>query len=66
MLDMSTEAAQAMAREEGYMVGTSSGAALVGALRVAEDLAEAGQAGVVVTLFPDNAYNYLSEPFWQQ
>jgi cysteine synthase B len=69
-LDISTEAAQAMARrlarEEGYMVGTSSGAALVGALRVAEDLAKSGQAGVVVTLLPDNAYKYLSESYWRQ
>jgi cysteine synthase B len=69
-LDISTEAAQAMARrlarEEGYMVGTSSGAALVGALHVAEELAASGKSGVVVTLFPDSAYKYLSESFWQQ
>ena len=26
--------------------------------------AEAGQAGTLVTLFPDNAYKYLSESFW--
>jgi len=69
-LNISTEAAQEMARrlarEEGYMVGTSSGAALVGALRMAEELAASGQAGVVVTLFPDNAYKYLSESYWRQ
>ncbi len=63
-----TEDAYAMtkrlAREEGYLVGISSAAAMVGALKIAEELAEAGQAGVVVTLFPDNAYKYLSEAFW--
>lgn len=54
-----------LAREEGYLVGISSAAAMIGALQVAEALAEAGQAGVVVTLFPDNAYKYLSEAFWR-
>ena len=69
-LDISTEAAHEMvrrlAREEGYMVGTSSGAALVGALKIAEELAESDQSGVVVTLFADNAYKYLSEAFWRK
>ena len=54
-----------LAREEGYLVGISSAAAMVGALRVAEDLAERDAAGTVVTLFPDNAYKYLSEAFWR-
>jgi cysteine synthase B len=57
--------ARRLAREEGYLVGISSAAAMVGALKVAEELAEAGQPGVVVTLFPDNAYKYLSESFWK-
>lgn len=65
---ISTEAAQAMARrlarEEGYLVGVSAAGAMAGALRVAEGIAERGAAGVVVTLFPDNAYKYLSESFW--
>ena len=68
-IGISTEATHAMARrlarEEGYLVGISSAAAMVGALAVAEELAEAGQPGVIVTLFPDNAYKYLSEGFWQ-
>jgi S-sulfo-L-cysteine synthase (O-acetyl-L-serine-dependent) len=68
-IGISTEATHAMARrlarEEGYLVGISSAAAMVGALQVAEELAEVGQPGVVVTLFPDNAYKYLSEGFWQ-
>ena len=64
-----TEDAHAMAlrlaREEGYLVGISAAAAMVGALRLAEGLAERGEAGTVVTLFPDNAYKYLSEAFWR-
>ncbi|MBN2117833.1 MAG: cysteine synthase family protein [Anaerolineales bacterium] len=46
-----------LAREEGLFVGISSGAAAVAALRVAEEL----EAGVVVTLFPDAGYKYLSD-----
>ncbi len=65
---VTTEQAHAMAkrlaREEGYLVGISAAAAMAGALSVAERLAQHGQAGVVVTLFPDNAYKYLSDPFW--
>ena len=68
-LSVRTEDAHAMAlrlaREEGYLVGISSAAAMVGALRVAEALAERDVAGMVVTLFPDNAYKYLSEAFWR-
>ncbi len=68
-LAVRTEEAHAMAlrlaREEGYLVGISSAAAMIGALRVAEDLAEREQSGTVVTLFPDNAYKYLSEAFWR-
>lgn len=60
-----TEEALAMvrrlAREEGLLVGISSGAALVVALRVAREQTE----GVVVTLFPDGGDKYLSESFWE-
>ncbi|RMG77305.1 MAG: cysteine synthase family protein [Chloroflexi bacterium] len=58
------EMARRLAREEGYLVGISAAAAMVGALQVAEQAAEAGEAAVIVTLFPDNAYKYLSESFW--
>ena len=52
-----------LAREEGLFVGISSGAAAVAALRVAEELDE----GVVVTLFPDAGYKYLSDKsLWEQ
>lgn len=49
---------QRLAREEGLFVGISSGAAAAAALRVAEELDE----GVIVTVFPDAGYKYLSEP----
>ncbi|MBL8101947.1 MAG: cysteine synthase family protein [Anaerolineales bacterium] len=60
-LTVKTEAAHEMvirlAREEGLFVGISSGAAAVAALQVARELDE----GVVVTLFPDAGYKYLSD-----
>jgi cysteine synthase B len=69
-LGIETEAtyrmARRLAREEGYLVGISAAAALVGALQVADELAAQGASGVIVTLFPDNAYKYLSEAFWRE
>ena len=60
-VEVKTEAAHTMvkrlAREEGLFVGISSGAAAVAALQVAERLDE----GVVVTVFPDAGYKYLSD-----
>jgi cysteine synthase B len=61
ILEVRTEAAHEMtrrlAREEGLFVGISSGAAAVAALRVASELEE----GMVVTIFPDAGYKYLSD-----
>jgi cysteine synthase B len=66
-LGISTEDAHAMvlrlAREEGLLVGVSSGAAMVGALEVAKS---AAQDSVIVTIFPDSAERYLSEHFWEE
>ena len=63
-LEVETEAAQQMAvrmaREEGLFVSPSAGAAMVGALRVAERLS----SGVVVTVFADAGYKYMSDSFW--
>ncbi|MBN8636375.1 MAG: cysteine synthase family protein [Anaerolineae bacterium] len=53
--------ARRLAREEGYLVGISAAAATVGALQIANELAERGEPGVIVTLFADNAYKYLSD-----
>ena len=61
-----TEHAQKMvlrlARQEGLLVGVSSGANLYAAMQVAADLKD----GVVVTIFCDSAAKYLSEDFWRQ
>ena len=65
-LEIETEAAQhmavRMAREEGLFVSPSAGAAAVGALRVAEGLA----GGVVVTVFADAGYKYMSDAYWSE
>jgi S-sulfo-L-cysteine synthase (O-acetyl-L-serine-dependent) len=69
ILGIGTEASYAMARrlarEEGYLVGISAATAMVGALQVAEKVTQTGEPAVIVTLFPDNAYKYLSENFWR-
>ncbi|HUU50981.1 MAG TPA: cysteine synthase family protein [Nitrospinota bacterium] len=44
-----------LAQEEGILVGYSSGAALKGALELAEKIKE----GVIVTIFPDSGERYL-------
>ena len=49
-----------LAREEGILVGVSSGANMAAALRIATEAKE----GVVVTIFCDSAAKYLSESFW--
>jgi cysteine synthase B len=51
-----------LAREEGLLVGISSGAAAVCALRVASDL----KRGVVATIFPDSGDKYLTNRFWDE
>ena len=50
------ELTRRLAVEEGLFVGMSSGAALAGALRVAEAM----EAGTIVVLFPDRGDRYLS------
>lgn len=55
------DAARRLTHELGLLVGQSCGAALVGALKVAETLDE----GVVVTLFPDSGEKYMSTPLWR-
>ena len=54
--------ARRLAREEGLLVGTSSAASLVGAMKVARDSAIEHPA--VVCVFCDGADKYLSERFW--
>jgi len=65
-VDVDTEDAHRMAlrlaREEGILVGVSSGGNLAAAMQVASGLKE----GVVVTVFCDSAAKYLSESFWRE
>jgi len=69
-LEVGTEDSYAMvrrlAREEGLLVGISSGAAMLGCLRIAEQISRKGQQAVIVTVFPDSAANYLSQRLWQE
>ncbi|MDO9209891.1 MAG: cysteine synthase A [Deltaproteobacteria bacterium] len=51
------ETARRMAREEGILVGISSGAAAFGALQVAREL---GKGKTVVVILPDSGDRYLS------
>jgi cysteine synthase B len=65
-ITVETEEAHAMvkrlAREEGVLVGISSAANLIAALRVAETVDE----GVIATIFADNGDRYLSDRFWEE
>jgi cysteine synthase B len=54
--DLAYDTARDLALKEGIFVGMSSGAAMAGALKVAEGL----DFGLVVTLFPDRGDRYLS------
>jgi cysteine synthase B len=55
------EMVRRLAREEGLLVGISSGAALAVMLEVAQRI----ERGVVVSVFPDGAAKYLTEKFWE-
>ena len=53
-----------LARREGLLVGSSSGANVVAARQVARRLVKAGKRAVIVTMLCDGAEKYLSESFW--
>ncbi|HWP40603.1 MAG TPA: cysteine synthase family protein [Tepidisphaeraceae bacterium] len=55
-----------LAREEGLLVGVSSGANMVAAMQVAERARQEISEPVVVTIFCDSAAKYLSEDFWHE
>ncbi len=55
-----------LAREEGLLVGISSGANVHAATILARQLAERGESGVIVTFLCDSADKYLSEHFWDE
>jgi len=67
---LETEEAYAMvrrlAREEGLLVGISSGCNVVAALQIARELRARGQTGIIVTVLCDSAEKYLSDHFWEE
>ncbi len=60
--DEAYDLTQRLASEEGILSGQSCGCALAAALKVAEGLAEQGQPGEIVAIFPDGGEKYLSTP----
>jgi cysteine synthase B len=55
-----------LAREEGLLVGISSGCNVHAATLVAKGLVERGEQGMIVTVLCDSAEKYLSEHFWDE
>jgi cysteine synthase B len=70
-LEISTEESYAMARNlsrnAGLLVGISAAAAVVGCLKIAQELQmKRGQEAVIVTILCDAGEKYLSERFWTE
>lgn len=67
---LETEEAYAMvrrlAKEEGLLVGISSGCNVVAALGIARALQAEGRGGTIVTVLCDSAEKYLSDQFWDE
>jgi cysteine synthase B len=51
-----------VAREEGFLIGISAGAAVATSLQVAKEI----ESGTIVTILCDAADKYLSEQFWEE
>lgn len=66
ILKVSTKEAEEMtrllAKKEGILAGTSSGANVVASLRIAEEM---GREKIVVTVLPDRGEHYLSQGFFK-
>jgi cysteine synthase B len=69
-LRVTTEEAYAMtrrlARDEGLLVGVSSGASLAAAVRLAETRPARAEPATFVVVFPDGGDRYLSAAFWDE
>ena len=55
-----------LAREEGLLVGISSGCNVHAAMLLAREIAERGGSATIVTVLCDSAEKYLSEHFWDE
>ncbi|MCS7314786.1 MAG: cysteine synthase family protein [Bryobacteraceae bacterium] len=58
------EMTRRLAREEGLLVGISSGANVAAALELGRRLQAEGRSAVIVTLLCDDGQRYLSERLW--
>jgi cysteine synthase B len=55
-----------LAREEGLLVGISSGCNVHAATLLAREVAARGESATIVTVLCDSAEKYLSEHFWDE
>ncbi len=55
-----------LGREEGLLVGISSGCNVHAATEIARRAAERGESATIVTFLCDSADKYLSEHFWEE
>ena len=55
--DEAFEMSRRLAKQEGILAGSSSGAALAAALKLASEI----ESGNIVTVFPDRGDRYLSK-----
>jgi len=58
------DAARALGKKGGILLGPSGGANLAAALRLGRDLKAQGREAVIATVFPDSGERYLGERFW--
>ena len=59
--DEAFEASRLLAKKEGILAGSSSGAALAASLKLADEI----DHGNIVTIFPDRGDRYLSKGLYQ-
>jgi cysteine synthase B len=55
-----------LAREEGLLMGISSGCNVLAATILARQIADRGESATIVTVLCDSAEKYLSEHFWNE
>ena len=59
--DEAFETSRRLARNEGILAGSSSGAALAAAIKLSEEI----ETGNIVTVFPDRGDRYLSKGLFE-